>query len=240
MDVLNGKRCFITGATGGLGREIALEMAISGCHLFLTSRHEDWLAELANQCRAHCQEQRQVHYSAGDLARIADLETVVGETRHKLGDIDILINCAGIFPVKSLTESTVEDFDECFNLNVKAPFLLARAFVPDMRVRGWGRIVNIGSSSAYIGVENTSVYCATKHAVLGLSRSWANEFREEGIRTYCVSPGSIKTPMGRQVPSQDYSTFIDPKEIAKYISFIISLDENLITEEVRLNRVLVR
>ena len=100
--------------------------------------------------------------------------------------------------------------------------------------------MNVASSSAYNGSADTGLYCASKHALLGLSRSLYQELKPYGIRTYTVSPGSILTDMGATDTRQDFSTFLDPKEVAEYILFIVSYHNELIAEEVRLNRVLVR
>ena len=109
-----------------------------------------------------------------------------------------------------------------------------------MKSSKWGRIVNVGSSSAYGGFAGTSVYCASKHALLGVSRAMYNEFKESGVRVFSVSPGSIQTPMGKKVLNQDYSTFMNPAEISKFVCELISYDSNMIAEEIRLNRVIIR
>ncbi|NQU05217.1 MAG: SDR family oxidoreductase [Calditrichaeota bacterium] len=240
LGILDKKNVFITGATGGLGREIAAKLLNKGCNLFLTSLPEDQLRTLTEELRADCNVQRLLYYSACDLTRADEIEKIMQDVREKLINVDILINCAGIFPVKSLIETTETEFDICMNLNVKAPYLLSRSFVPDMCSKGWGRIVNIGSSSAYAGFAKTSLYCASKHALLGLSRSWHAELKDFGVRCFSVSPGSIKTPMGRQVPNQDYNTFIEPSDIADFVVFLITFDGNLVSDEVRLNRMFVR
>ena len=104
----------------------------------------------------------------------------------------------------------------------------------------WGRIVNIGSSSAYAGFKDTSIYCASKHALLGFSSSIYNELKERKVRTFCVSPCPVKTEMGKLVENQDFDTFIEAKELAKFVVFLISFDDNMISEEVRLNRVFIQ
>jgi short-subunit dehydrogenase len=100
----------------------------------------------------------------------------------------------------------------------------------------WGRIINIGSSSSYSGFKNGSIYCSSKHAVLGLSRALHDELKSKNVRTFCISPGSIKTEMGKISKEQNFETFLNPKEIAKYLVFIISFDSELISDEIRLNR----
>ena len=157
-----------------------------------------------------------------------------------MGRVDILINCAGLFPINSIKESALEDFQTCFAVNVQAPFLLCKHLAGPMAERGWGRIVNIGSSSAYAGFQNTAIYCASKHALLGLSRSLYQELKNCGVRTFCLSPGSIQTEMGNRVPGQVFETFIRPEEAAKYLVFMISFDGEMISEEVRLTRVIIQ
>ena len=181
-----------------------------------------------------------IEFENGDLTSISDVNKIIRKSNKKFNHIDILINCAGIFPVKKLSESTFQDFQECFDLNVRAPFLLTKEFVKQMKKNKWGRIVNVGSSSAYDGFENTSIYCATKHALLGFSRSIQKELKEKNIRVFFIAPGSIKTNMGKKVKGQDYKTFLDPDEIAEYIIFLISFNKNLTTDEIMLKRMWVK
>jgi NAD(P)-dependent dehydrogenase (short-subunit alcohol dehydrogenase family) len=239
-NVLEGKTCLLTAATGGLGREIALALAEQGTRLFLTSRTPTKLESLAAELQQTYGYRQGATYAAGDLASPDDVTDIITSARASMGHIDMLINCAGVFLNRSLEESTLEDFDHCFALNVRAPFLLTRAFAPDMARRGWGRIVNVGSSSAYAGFKNTALYCASKHALLGLSRSTYQELKAHNVRTFCVSPGSIKTAMGHLIKGQDYETFIDAREIAAYIVFMLSFDNEMIAEEVRLNRLFIQ
>lgn len=230
MDLFENKNCLVTGATGGLGIEIAKEMANKRVNLFLTGRNNEKLKALKEELAGYnvfCQE--------ADFNSLKDINDLIDGFK----EIDILINCAGIFPVKSLIDSTIEDYEKCFNVNVRAPIFLSKAFSKRMIEKKWGRIVNIASSSAYGGFSNTSLYCASKHALLGFSRSIFKELKDYNVRVYCVSPGSIKTEMGEDVLNQDFETFIDPKEIAQYVSFLMSFDANLISEEIKLNRLFI-
>ena len=152
------------------------------------------------------------------------------------------MNCAGIFPVSPISQSTLEQYDSCMNLNVRVPFVLSKEFSKDMMKNRWGRIVNIASSGAYNGLKNTAIYRSSKHALLGLSRSLHNELKEFNVRTFCISPGPIKTDMGKDIvkkenPNENYDTFMKPNEIAEFIIFAISFDNNLISSEVRLGRI---
>ena len=236
---LTNKSALITGATGGLGREIALSLATAGCKVFITGRNKAELELLSKNLGPLC-----LGHFVCDLELESQIELLVAaairSAKFKSGTIDILINCAGIFPVTDVVDTSFEDFNSCFNINVRAPFFLSKLLYPEMKKNSWGRIVNIGSSSAYGGFAGTSVYCASKHALLGVSRSMYSEFKEKGVRVFSVSPGSIQTPMGEKVINQDYSTFMNPSEISKFICELISYDTNMIAEEIRLNRVIVR
>lgn len=239
-EILKGRNCFITGATGGLGRYIALEMAQYKCNLFLTSTNSSKLKALKNEIELLQKRGSRVHYHHGDLNKLEDIDGIISAVRKELTSIDILISCAGIFIVKSLTDSNMDDFDHAFNLNFRAPFLFCKEFSKDMKEQRWGRIVNIGSSSSYAGSKETSLYCASKHAVLGFSRALHEELKANNVRTYCVSPSGIKTEMGKQIPNQTYSTFLDPREIAEYVAFICCFNGEMISDEIRLNRMEIK
>jgi NAD(P)-dependent dehydrogenase (short-subunit alcohol dehydrogenase family) len=153
-----------------------------------------------------------------------------------MGGIDLFVHAAGIFAVRRLEETRDEDFEELFAVNVRAPLALARAVAPGMAERRWGRIVLVGSSSSYEGFAETALYCASKHALLGLARALHKEWRARGVRVLCVSPGGIKTAMGRQVPRQEWETFLEPEDVADWIVRAARADGALVAEELRLNR----
>ena len=233
LSILNDKNVLITGASGGLGRCIAAEFSKFGCNLYLTGRNESNLIELKKEIGSD----KSVFYSTADLEDVTQIKELSGDALQKLGTIDILVNCAGVFVVKPFENTKIEDFNRSFDLNVRAPFLLCREFMEGMLTKNWGRIINIGSSSAYSGFKSTSVYCASKHALLGLTRALHDEYRTNNIRSYCFSPGSIQTEMGKKVKNQDFDTFIDPEEIAKYIILSVSFDNEMISNEIQLKRI---
>ena len=231
--ILQGKNCLITGSTGGLGKEIAREFAKNGCNLFLTGRNIEKLNSLKDELEKN---QIKIDFQQADLSDTDEIQKLFEKVKSTFSSIDILVNCAGVFPVKLLSDSTIDDFEKCFSVNVKAAFLLCKEFSQGMISKKWGRIVNIASSSAYAGFKNTSIYCSSKHALLGLSRSLHSELREHNVRTFCVSPGSIKTPMGKSVVGQSYETFLNPNEVAELIVRLISFDSEMISQEIQLHR----
>lgn len=211
FDLLQGKRVLITGANGGLGSALVDEFKSHGCEVYPVARQH------------------------GDLTKIETINKI----KNFYKSIDILINCAGYFLIKPILETTLEEYENMFNINVKVPFILSKFFAQHMIKNKWGRIINIGSSSAYNGGADTGLYCMTKHALLGMSKSLYAELKPHGIRVHNVSPGSIQTKMGASDYRQDFSTFIKPEEIASYIAFITSFDSEMVIEESRLNRVSV-
>ena len=188
---LDGKNCVITGATGGIGKKISEILASNGCNLFLISTNEKKLSELRLQIENSSNVK--IHTFATDLSILENLKNTISEVRNFFEKVDILINSAGIFNVDPLLNSTIEKFEKNFNLNVRAPFYLARIFSQDMVQQKWGRIVNLGSSST-------------------------------------------RTDMGKISSDQNFETFLDPSDVAESIKFVISFDENLVIDEIRLNR----
>ena len=240
QNILKNKNCLVTGAAGGLGREISIEMAKKGCNLFLTSKEEN-LEELRSEIQS-INNTISIEYQLTDLRITEQIDSLISNVRQKFSHIDILVNCAGENHRKPISESTIEEYDSCMNLNVRAPFILSKEFSKDMINNQWGRIVNIASSGAYNGLKKTIIYRSSKHALLGLSRSLHNELKEFNVRTFCISPGPIKTDMGKDIvkkenPNEKYDTFMNPNEIAEFITFAISFDNNLISSEVRLGRI---
>ena len=238
-NILENKNCLITGATGGLGSHLAKILLEHNCNIFLTSKSKLKLQQLQNKLEKTNKNNCKIIYEYGDLTKISDVKKIIKSIRKKFKTIDIVINNAGLFLSKPISKSKIDEFQNIFDVNVKAPFLFSKEFSQDMKKKKWGRIINVGSSSSYQGFSEGTIYCASKHALLGLSRSLYAELKEDKIRTFCISPGSIKTDMGKQDKKQNYKTFLDPKEVAEYIIYSLNFDKELVTEEIRLNRFII-
>lgn len=234
---LEGKTVLITGATGGIGQAIAQKLAELGCNLILTSSNEESLSRLSSSLSSY---KANVDFYSADLRSIDDVYALIGYVKNKYKGIDILINSAGVFPNVNLIDMKDETYYETLDVNFRATFLFSREFSKEMVNNKWGRIVNIGSSSAYSGFQETSIYCASKHAVLGFSRSIHEELKEHNVRTYCISPSSTKSKMGLQTKGQDYSTFLEPEDIAEYVLFAMSFDSNIVSNEIFLKRMVIK
>lgn len=238
MDILKNKNCLLTGATGGIGKELAKQLSEKNCNLFLTSTNSNKLKKLAMNLESSTNSS--IFYKSANFANSSDIVNLIKEIRKTIKKIDVLINCAGIFKIKSISNSTIEDYDSMFKINVKTPFILSKEFSKDMTKKKWGRIINIGSSSSYSGFKDGSLYCSSKHAILGLSRSLQNELKEKNIRVLCISPGSTQTKMGKISKDQDFNTFLSANEVAQYIIFSLSFDKEMVIDEARLNRLVIK
>lgn len=232
-----GKYALVTGASSGLGRALAMEYASNGCNIIMVGRSLDKLTNLKKEIDSI--------YPGDHWIQVCDLSSTDDITNmldSNFPSVDILVNAAGVFPISKISDMSMEEYEQCININVTAPFILIKELSKSMIDKSWGRIINIASSSAYVGSATTSAYCASKHALLGLSRSLHKELKEHNIRVICVSPGSIKTEMGRKVEKlgQDFDTFMEPKEVAEYVVFNSSFDGNLVSEELRLNRMFIQ
>ena len=196
--IFKNKNCLITGATGGIGKEIAINLTKKSCNIFLTSTNSKKLEQLKKQLKKINPKSKIESFST-DLTIKENINELINNVNKKFQSLDILINSAGIFTVKSINNSTLNDFEKIINLNVKLPFILSKEFVKNMTKKKWGRIIFLGSSSSYVGFENGSMYCTSKHAILGLSRSLNAEFKKKNVRVMCISPSSTQTEMGKNL-----------------------------------------
>ena len=227
------KNCLIIGASGGIGNAITKKLAEQNYNLFLIGKNKNKLLKLKKEIE---KKDVIVEIESVDLTEQKQIEKAIKKIREKFKKIDILINTSGLFLIKSIDKTTVEEFEESYKINVRAPFIFSKEFSKDMKKSKWGRIVNIGSSSSYNGFKNSVAYCSSKHGLLGFSRALFSELKDSNIRVYSISPGSTQTKMGKLSKDQKFETFLEPKEVADYVAFVISFDKQLISEEIRLNR----
>ena len=178
----------VTGGSRGIGRATALHLAELGARVVVTGRSADDLAEVAHR--------------TGGLAVVADfadragLQAGIEEiSRVTGGSVDILVNNAGIAAGAPLHRTSDAIWDRIQQINVHAPLALCRAFMPPMAEAGWGRVVNVASLAGLTGQAYTSAYCASKHALVGLTRALAMEFATSGVTVNAVCPGWVETSM---------------------------------------------
>jgi NAD(P)-dependent dehydrogenase (short-subunit alcohol dehydrogenase family) len=189
---LQGKTALITGASKGLGKAMALALAEHGVRLALVSRNLEQLNETAAAVRTLGAEAAVFQADVTDEAQIAQLEKAVTE---KFGRVQILINNAGINIRKPITDFTLAEWRQVMDTNLTGVFLMCRAFVPQMKGQGYGRILNLTSMMSHVSIAGRTAYSASKTGLLGFTRALALELAPEKITVNGISPGPIATEM---------------------------------------------
>ncbi len=225
---LTGTTALVTGATSGIGRATANQLAALGAHVIVSGRDKARGDAVVAGIRSAGGAADFVAADLGDESSVREL--AVRATEVGGGHVDILVNSGGVFPFGATVDTPAEQIDEVFAINVKAPYLLVAALAPAMAERGHGAIVNVTTMVSEFGMSGMGLYGSSKAALVLLTKSWAAEFGPAGVRVNAVSPGPTRTegtagmgegldqlaagaPAGR--PAQ-------PDEIAAVIAFLAS------------------
>ena len=236
VEHLIGKTAIITGAAGGIGEALSRKMASYGMKLVLTGRNAEKLNAFAAELRAGGAE---AVTCAGDLADLSFVDETLDAARKAFGSIDVLINNAGLSHNCFAEEMTPELFDSIMQVNVRAPYFLCQRAIPDLKASSCATIINICSVVAHKGYPKQSAYAASKHALLGLSKSLGNELYKDNIRVHVISPGSVFTPMIAMVrPDLNSDGMILPEDIASIAGFYLEMRKtNCVVDEIEAHRV---
>ncbi|WP_439663174.1 SDR family NAD(P)-dependent oxidoreductase [Lentzea sp. HUAS TT2] len=231
---LEGKKALVTGATSGIGRSIAVKLAEAGATVYLTGRR----AELGKETVELIEQAGGTgHFIVSDVASVDDVRKLAEE----VGDVDVLVNNAGIFPFSSTADQSVDVYQKVFDVNVRGTYFLTAALAPAMVAKGKGSIVNVSSIAAVVGTPVGSVYNASKAAMDALTRSWATEFGPAGVRVNSVAPGPVATDAAVEQAGELFKTLTDalplkrvgqPEEIAEAVLFLASDKASFITGSV--------
>ncbi|GAA4316113.1 SDR family oxidoreductase [Streptomyces venetus] len=228
---LQDKKALVTGATSGIGRAIAVKLAEAGATVYVTGRR----AELGKETVELIEQAGGTgHFVVADVADIDDVRRLAEE----VGEVDVLVNNAGVFPFSTTPEQSLDSYAQVFDINVRATYFLTAALVPAMVARNKGAIVNVSSVAGQIGTPVGSVYNASKAAMDALTRSWAVEFGAAGVRVNSVAPGPIRTDMAVDTVGEMFDEFSrstpltragEPEEIAEAVVFLASDKASYIT-----------
>lgn len=233
---LEGKVAIVTGGSSGIGRAIAERFAHNGSNVIIAGRNEDALKKV-------CEENSNISYVAGDITDSAIVEKLVNKAKDEFGRLDIIVNNAGWCPVKPITQMTVEDYDDAFDLDVRAVVDLTTKALP-MLIESKGNIINLSSVGATHPGVNLSMYTGAKAAIENFTKVWAVELADTGIRVNAIAPGAIRTniwnvpgltkeeslkhedSIASGIPVKRFGT---PEEVANIAAFLVSDEASYVT-----------
>jgi 2-hydroxycyclohexanecarboxyl-CoA dehydrogenase len=231
---LEGKNAVVTGGARGIGRAIATVLAARGAAVAVWDLNAQGAEQTADMIREAGGKAIAV---AGDAANADAIAASAARTREELGAITILVNNAGISSYVPFTSLSEEVWDRIIGVNLKGPFLVTKEFVPSMLEAGWGRIVNISSSSAQTGAPSMAHYAASKGGVIGFTKALAIEFADKGITVNHVPPGFVDTPLVREGPinveavaqQMPMKRAGQPNDIAYAVAYLVSEEAGYVT-----------
>jgi 3-oxoacyl-[acyl-carrier protein] reductase len=218
--MLQDQVIIVTGASRGIGRSIAIACAGEGAWVVLAARSQDRLSALAQEIQEDGGEALAVPTDVTSEAQVAAL---VETTLEQYGQVDGLVNSAGVSPLAPITETSLQIWEQAIGVNVTGTFLCCRAVWKPMADRGGGSILNISSGAGKRAHAEWVAYCASKWAVMGLTESLALEGYPLGIRVNALCPGPTATPMRvENFPGEDQSRLLQPEEVARAALFFFS------------------
>jgi NAD(P)-dependent dehydrogenase (short-subunit alcohol dehydrogenase family) len=235
---LDGKVALVTGGARGLGRTMATALAEAGADVAITARTLASCADAASAIASATG--RRCEGFAAEVTAIADVERLANEVEAAFGQVDILVNNAGTNIRGQVDQLSEADWDAVIDTNLKGPFLCARAIGPRMVKRGWGRVINLGSTLSVIALPGRAPYCSSKAGVLNLSRVLALEWAGTGVTVNTICPGPFGTEMNRPLLDDPvkYKALMDlipmgrwgeVEEIAGAVVFLASPGSSFIT-----------
>ena len=218
---LAGQTALVTGGSKGIGRAICLALAIEEANIVIVARNESEIKETMNKlkelgCKALAIQ--------ADVRNEEDVRHLISRTVDGYGRLDILINNAGVAHKKRLVETTMEEYNEIIDTNLKGVFLCTKYAIPHIRNSQNGKIINISSGAGLHGIPELSVYCASKFGVNGITESIASELAGE-IKVYSICPGGVDTDMYRSLFG--HRPKLKPEHIAEKVLELVSPDSKV-------------
>jgi 3-oxoacyl-[acyl-carrier protein] reductase len=229
---LSGKTALVTGATGGIGGEIARALHSQGATVAVSGTRKEKLDELAQQLG------ERVHVLPCNLSEPEEVNQLVASAEQAMGGLDILVNNAGLTRDALAMRMKDEDWEKVLEVNLTAAFRLSRAAIKSMMKRKWGRIINISSVVAQTGNAGQANYISSKAGLIGMSKGLATEVASRNITVNCVAPGFIETAMTEVLNEKQRETMLSrvpadrlgtPAEVAACVAFLASEEAGYVT-----------
>jgi 3-oxoacyl-[acyl-carrier protein] reductase len=224
MDLLSGKTAIVTGGGTGIGREVALALAREKVNVVICGRRSEPLAEVILALETSGGSGLAVQ---ADVADENDIARVVSTARKTYGSVDILVNNAGIGGGGPIHAHDVGTWDRVMGVNLRGPFLLARAVLPQMRERQTGHLIQISSESGLEHYPGNGAYGVSKHALNALGEFIQRENQDYGIRVDTICPGMVVTEMTEKSPGLDHDKCLTPLDIAELVIWLLLRRPNI-------------
>lgn len=233
-NILENKTVVLTGAGGGIGKAIAEKLAACKMKLILLGGNN--IAKLEATAEA-VRKNSSCLMLPGDLTNSGFIADAIRQITDNIGCIDVLINNAGMAQNTPFENVTLEEFDKIMSINVRVPFMLTQKAIPLLKKSVSPTIINIASVVSHSGYPLQSIYSASKHALLGMTKSIAREYYKENIRVHAVAPGGVYTDMVK-VSRPDLSSegMIMPEDIANIVHFFLANRTNAVIDEILVHR----
>lgn len=233
---LEGSRCVVTGGSTGIGLATARQLAAAGGRVAICARTAETLEAAATELRETGAEILSLRV---DVSQEEEVDSLVRAVNEAWGGADLLVNNAGIGVFGTFVDLDIDDYDRVFGVNVRGLFLCSRAFAPGMIEQGGGVIVNVASLAGKNAFAGGAIYSASKHAVMGMSKSMMLDLRPHGVRVLTVCPGTVYTPFFDRVdqfnPVEERSLQAD--DVAEMILHVVRLSDRATVSEFEIRAV---
>jgi len=236
---LEGKVAIVTGGSGGIGSEISLRFANEGAKVVIADLKNDKVMEVVSKIKADSGE---AIFVETNVTNTESVKKMVEETVRNFSKIEILVNNAGRIQIRNFLEIDLEDWNEIINVNLTGAFLCAKFSLPHIIKQGWGRIINISSTSGITGGTSGAHYAASKGGLIALTKALSKEFAKNGVTVNAIAPSKIETDMLRNNLDKEgektllkkipVGRFGKPEDIASLALFLASGESSYITGEV--------
>lgn len=238
MGLLDGKAALVTGAGRGIGKAIVEALAREGAAVAAAARSND---EIERLCAGVTAAGGRAIPIVMDVRDEKSIKSGIEKTRRELGQIDILVNNAGVLALHRIADTPTQTWDEIMSTNVRGVFLLCREVLPEMTQRRSGRIINIGSAAGRRGYPEQGAYCASKHALAGLTKVLAAETQKHGVRVHLLSPGGVLTELSSSLrasrgEADDSPEWMTSEEVAAAALYLCTQTGAAFTDELTLRR----
>ena len=235
MERLKGKVAIVTGSSSGIGKAIALRFGQEGATVVVAARRLDRCEETVAQIQAAGGTAFPVKT---DIANESQVEQLIAETVRRFQRLDILVNNAGIGGGRRLAETSTEAFDEVMNTNARGTFFCCRAGFAQMKKQGGGTIINMSSVAGLQAWSGTGTYSASKHAIMALSKSLADEGRADHIKVSAICPGGVADELvDATAGERARSEKIDPFDIAETALYLACLGRQTVVHQIVVDRI---